>query len=174
MTKEPSSLAVFCLSFVLTLVLSPSAADSHDFRLSASAGAAMPVQNANSINIGGGYALTVDVPVNTYGDHVWLGFQGSHMPLDITGTDVTLQMLMVGMNVSMVRETRSLTPYIAAGIGVNVDGWSLAYWMMGLGIEYRIQPALMVIGEIVPVVRFDPYALSLVNVRAGVRYVIGD
>ena len=72
----------------------------------------MPVQNANSINIGGGYALTVDVPVNTYGDHVWLGFQGSHMPLDITGTDVTLQMLMAGMNVSLVRETRSLTQYI--------------------------------------------------------------
>lgn len=174
MIKEPLSLAVFCLSLVLSFVLTPNVADSHDFRLSASAGAAMPVQNANSINIGGGYALTFDVPVNTYGDHVWLGFQGSHVPLDITGTDVTLQMLMAGMSVSLVREHATLTPYVVGGIGVNIDGWSAAYWMLGLGADYEVLPSLLVFGELVPVVQFDPSSVPLLNVRTGVRYLIGN
>ncbi len=168
------SLRTFCFSLVLTLVLTPSAADSNDFRLSASAGAAMPVSGANSIKVGGGYALSIEIPINTIGDHVWLGFQGSHMPLENDGTDVTLQMLMAGMNVSLVREHATLTPYVVGGIGANIDGWSAAYWMLGLGADYEVLPSLMVFGELVPVVQFDPSSVPLLNVRTGVRYLIGN
>lgn len=118
--------------------------------------------------------MSVDIPLNNYEDHVWLGFQGSHMPLESTDSDLTLQMLAAGVNVSLVREHAAFMPYVVGGVGVNVDGWSAAYWMLGIGADYTVTPSLQVFGEVVPLVQFDPSTIPLLSARMGVRYVIGD
>lgn len=159
-------------SIIFTVLLCSSVSSSaHDLRLSAATGASFPIKNSNAIEIGGGYALSIDLPINAYGDHVWLGFQGNHMPLTQTNSDVTVQMLALGVNIALLRTEQPVMPYAVGGLGLDVDGWSTGYLLLGLGMDYAVMPSLKMYGEVVPTVRLEPSEPTLASVRIGVRYL---